>query len=480
MPERERIAALDLLRGFAILGIFCVNIQFFARPISDYFGPIGGDAATSGEVIAWTAIKALCEYKFITLFSFLFGIGLTVQLARAKAAGGGFVAMYLRRLLVLAAFGLVHAIGFWYGDILFMYACFGLILLALSGVSARAQLITGACLIVAVAVVTLAFGAMQVVASSMFQPTPAPALVEQPANAAPAADVAAASDETPGRATDTAASPPDAAPPVADPAPPPPISDAELLRTSPLEAPARVLLGDPESVFGERWRNLEIQAYREGPLASAVAMRVVSFGMMLASAAFSFGWRILGVFLIGAGLMKLDFFSSARRRWHLTMLVVGLPVGLLLEFPAATLLRGSMPGTTWTWLLGEQMHYVGSLFLCAGFAGGITLLASRRSLTMLERGVAAVGRMALTNYLLQTLIATFTMYWWGLDRFDSFSRPQMLAFVVGVYALQIVLSMGWLAVFRMGPMEWLWRSLTYLRPQSILRRRELPGPKPVS
>jgi uncharacterized protein len=481
VPERERIAALDVLRGVAILGIFCVNIQFFSRPFGDIFGPIGGDAAAAGEVAAWTFIKVFCEYKFISLFSLLFGMGMAVQLVRARQAGGGFVPMYLRRLFVLAIFGLVHALGFWYGDILFMYACFGLVLLMLSGVSARAQLITGICLVAAVLVVSVVFGSIQVVASSVFTPASQTVAVAGPDDTAPVAEIQMTTAEPPAGdsshdADETTAPSDDATPDGEGADAEPPMTDAELLRTSPLEAPARVLMGDPESVFGERWRNLEVQAYGEGPFASAVAMRLVSFVMILASAVFSFGWRILGIFLIGAGLMQLGFFTAARRRWHVGMLMAGLLVGLPMEFAATAMLRGTVPGRSWGWLLGEQMHYVGSFLLFLGYVGGITLIASRGRLSLLERGVASVGRMALTNYLLQTVVTTFVMYWWGLALFDTFDRPRMLLFVAGVYAGQIVLSAAWLSVFRMGPMEWLWRSLTYLRPQPILRPRTEGAP----
>ena len=127
VKERERIVALDVLRGFALLGIFMVNMQFFAMPFGELISPDFYDGASIGDVLAWGFVKAFFEYKFISLFSLLFGAGLIIQMTRAEARGRRFVPLYLRRLLVLAVIGLVHGFGLWYGDILFVYACAGLV-----------------------------------------------------------------------------------------------------------------------------------------------------------------------------------------------------------------------------------------------------------------------------------------------------------------------------------------------------------------
>ena len=127
--EGERIVTLDVLRGFALFGIFMVNMQFFALPFSDIFAPRAFDGGPASERLAWGLVKLLFEYKFISLFSLLFGVGLVVQMTRAEARGHSFVPVFLRRLAVLALIGLVHGILLWYGDILFFYGCVGTILL---------------------------------------------------------------------------------------------------------------------------------------------------------------------------------------------------------------------------------------------------------------------------------------------------------------------------------------------------------------
>ena len=140
VQESERIEALDVLRGFALLGIFMVNIQFFSLPFMEGVGQLTLVGAAQGEVWGWAFIRTFCELKFVSLFSLLFGMGLVVQMTRAKTKGKAFGLYYLRRTIVLAIFGLSHALLLWYGDILFLYACLSLLLFALCRLSAKTLL----------------------------------------------------------------------------------------------------------------------------------------------------------------------------------------------------------------------------------------------------------------------------------------------------------------------------------------------------
>ncbi len=114
VQESERIEALDVLRGFALLGIFMVNIQFFSLPLMEGVGQLTLVGAPQGEVWGWAFIRTFCELKFVSLFSLLFGMGLVVQMTRAKTKGKAFGLYYLRRTIVLAIFGLSHALLLWY------------------------------------------------------------------------------------------------------------------------------------------------------------------------------------------------------------------------------------------------------------------------------------------------------------------------------------------------------------------------------
>ena len=133
------------------------------------------------------------------------------------------------------------------------------------------------------------------------------------------------------------------------------------------------------------------------------------------------------------------------------------------------LVHGGEFGASWQWLVGEASRYYSSALLSFGYVGAITLIVHAGILRPATSALAFVGRMALTNYLMQTVIATGIMYWWGLGQFGTWSGPAMIGLVLGIYASQIVFSAIWLRLFRMGPLEWLWRSLTYLRALPISR-----------
>jgi Predicted membrane protein len=118
-------------------------------------------------------------------------------------------------------------------------------------------------------------------------------------------------------------------------------------------------------------------------------------------------------------------------------------------------------------LFWRQFNYWGSLLVAGGYVGLVTLYARRRSNGPITRAFAAVGRTAFTNYLLQTVVATTVFYGHGLGLFGSVSRVEALGFVAAVWIVQILLSVVWLRAFRFGPVEWLWRTLTYGHRQPL-------------
>jgi uncharacterized protein len=173
------------------------------------------------------------------------------------------------------------------------------------------------------------------------------------------------------------------------------------------------------------------------------------------------------MFLLGAALMKFDFFSRRRRAWHWWMCGLGLSVGLAGEALAAWLL--SHAGTTITWgvAMADPIHQASSLALCLGYVGAFTLLADVGALRWLMAMFAAVGRMALTNYLMQTFICTTIFYGHGFGYFGEVSRGGQILIVFAVWAALIAFSLFWMRRFRFGPFEWLWRTLSYMKIQPM-------------
>ena len=142
----QRIEALDVVRGFALCGIFLMNIEFFNRPFASFNEGMPRGLAGADWLASWF-IAYFVQGKFWTIFSMLFGMGFAVMLVRAERAGRPFVPVYLRRIVALAVFGAAHFLFLWHGDILFSYAVGALALLIVLYGRARPILIGCAVLI---------------------------------------------------------------------------------------------------------------------------------------------------------------------------------------------------------------------------------------------------------------------------------------------------------------------------------------------
>lgn len=452
--EPERIHALDVLRGFAIFGIFMVNIAFFSMPLAKLIDPSLLADATAGDQVAHAVMRTLFEYKFVSLFSMLFGIGLIVQMQRAEKRNRPFVGLYLRRIFILMVLGLAHAFLLWYGDILFIYSLVALIAMWCRRLAPRVMLALSAG---ALAMSVLAIAGVTVI-SVVQQQRATEATQDQTSEPI---EVTESSDDDVENVVveETMDQAPQAEP-----------ADPWARYQAVLEANGWQP-GDPA------WIELDVMAYKEGPMMITLVHRTMTFLIMLVILAITgFGFRVLGMFLLGMALMKLDFFSAQRRRWHWAFCILGLTIGLAGEFFLVWSYHHSNYQVGWLQGGAEVFHNISSLALCLGYVGTITLIVRSGVLKWLTYAFSCVGRTALTNYLLQTIVATYIMYWWGLGLFNDVSRPQQLAMVVGIYAAQLVLSVIYLRVFRIGPFEWLWRSLTYLKFQPILRQKESTPP----
>ena len=450
----ERIHALDVLRGFAIFGIFMVNIAFFAMPFATLADPTALVDAPAGEKIAHGIVRGLFELKFVSLFSMLFGIGLIVQMRRADQRRQPFVPLYLRRVFVLMGFGFIHAFGLWYGDILLIYSFVALAVMWLRGLAARWLVLIAAGAMGLSFLLAAGFAALGVLGAQVSgsQDT----AVSQPPAAQVAADMTGQDGEA--QSESPLVVEPDAS------------SEHESESADPWDRFGALLKESKWQPGDPAWAQLDIMAYKEGPMGVTLVMRAFSYAFIAVIVILSgFGFRIAAMFLLGMALMKLNFFDRSRRRIHAVFAAAGLLIGLSGESFLVAAYHATEYQINWTTGLAEFVHNVSSLALCLGYVGAITLIVNAGLLKWLTYAMSCVGRTALSNYLLQTIVATYIMYWWGLGLFNEFTRPQQLLLVVSVYAAQLVLSVLYLRVFRIGPFEWLWRSLTYWKTQPIIR-----------
>jgi len=185
-----------------------------------------------------------------------------------------------------------------------------------------------------------------------------------------------------------------------------------------------------------------------------------------------FLWQMMGLMLIGMALFKLGALSAARSRTFYRVLAsVGFGAGMLLN--ALGLWRSV--ATKWDLLdfalVSQQLHYWGNLLVALGWVGLVMLLCQRGWQLGLT---AAVGRMALTNYLLQTVICTTIFYGHGLGLFGSVDRAGQFAIVLAVWAFELLASSAWLRYFAVGPVEWLLRWVVHGRRPSFLHSSTAP------
>jgi uncharacterized protein len=181
------------------------------------------------------------------------------------------------------------------------------------------------------------------------------------------------------------------------------------------------------------------------------------------------GWSVaMGRMLIGMGLMKLGVFSAMRsRRFYLWMVAIGYGIGLpLIAFDGWELIRHRF-STSYEMHGGVLYNYFGGLVVALGHVGMLMLIVQSGVLASLTRRLAAVGRMALSNYLTHSIVCTTLFYGYGFGLFGDINRTGLAAIVLIIWVTQLLLSPIWLRHFRFGPAEWLWRSLTYWKLQPM-------------
>lgn len=390
-PHTERLVHLDVLRGFALLGILLVNFAWFSRPILEMMlGPLppgeGVDAAAA------VAVQVLAEGKFYALFSMLFGAGFALMFERARHAGGPFNRLFLRRLGLLFVFGLLHGLFIWSGDILLVYSLVGFLLwLLFSRAKSGLLLIFAGLLMFIPSLLVLAFAGMLELARF---------------------------DQDLHQEITTAIS-----------------EDAEQLQQ-------RI----------ERGRAI----YVEGSFAEAVGQRARELWSLLSMPLF---WvpPIIAYFLIGTALMRSGRLKQPddHPRFYARLIQLGLVPGLVFS-------------ALGVWLMHSGNIYMPDFRLAAAsfFMQGGAVLLSLAWLALVVRYyralefLAPAGRMALTLYLMQSVFWTLVFYGYGLGLPAPGAAMQVML-ALGFFALQVVFAHLWLARFRYGPMEWVWRSLTY-------------------
>lgn len=401
----QRVSVIDSLRGFAIFGILVVNVLYF---FGSWYTPAIREGAPAVDTVIKFITNTFFVSKFFTLFSFLFGLGMYIQMSRAQAKGARFLPVYLRRLVILALFGLAHAIFLWVGDILLLYAILGLVTVLIFRNRKPRTLLVWAIIFVMlpIAFITLSTGMI------------------------------------------------------------------ELARSAPPETGAYAQV---EAGFAEQREFLSdrvdrgTRIYGSGSYGEVTRWRAEEFFFLLFSSNLFMAPTVLAMFLLGLRAGKEGSFTDIagnvprfRRflRW-------GLPAGLLLNlvvgFSGFDLNTLGTTLLTWRDVFLVTSLGLGSVLLSLSYVTGITLLSRTAGGARALAPLAPVGRMALSNYIMHSIVMSTLAYGYGAGLYERIDLWVGFLLAVLLYLLQIPLSGWWFRRFRFGPLEWLWRVLTYGR-----------------
>ncbi|MET0464711.1 MAG: DUF418 domain-containing protein [Chitinophagaceae bacterium] len=410
VATKDREQFMDVLRGIAILGIFIANLNGFSWYAENPANTGPWLLPEQDHTMAFLH-HMFIEGKFYSIFSLLFGWGIALQLKRAADKGIDAVPLVRRRLVFMLLLGAIHLM-IWPGDIVFFYALLGFILLRMRKLSNKALIITGTALIL----LPIALYA---------------AKAHWPVLNAPAGLM--------------------------------------------YETGGKVMYAiSGESLNSDR----DFATYlKKASWSEALQANTAGFF-------FRYGYlffvsripKVLGIFLIGYALGRSGFYNRIRQ--HKQFLYIIIAAGLVIGLPANYLLAHYMSyNMADYWQLNTKGLYqtvayaFGVAPLALAYVAVLMLLFQRKRVAKLMSVVAPVGKMAFSNYLLQTIIGSVVFLGAGFNYIGEVGPVYYTIFGVLVFIGQIIISHLWLRYFNYGPVEYLWRSATYKKWQKM---RKIP------
>ena len=368
-----------------MFGVLLVNVFGYNSSFFDF----SGFYKTFNDPLNTQVFNLVIGYgadKFIFVFSFLFGIGFSIMHLKYQSDENYFFRLYLRRMLALMLFGVIHIVFFWAGDILFSYSLMGIILLVTRKLRS--------CVLLFLSVFLYFFPIIYIAIQSVN-----------------------------------------------------PVLPSALDSVSDLKMP------------------YIIDVYSGGSYFKILSLRLHEFFAFRNINLIYYAPKVLALFIAGNLFYKHDFLkkinSSVRNGLvlFLVLIIAGVSLNIFTDSIVASLSGlGENPFATAIYMLVFEMA---NIFLGFSYILLVLILTQLQHFDTILQPLKYVGRMALSNYLMQSLIFTTLMYSYGFARFGSFQPWQLVIMAVVVFVLQVVISRAYLQKFRFGPMEWLWRKLTY-------------------
>tara|TARA_B100001094_G_scaffold16403_1_gene14143 strand:+ start:1792 stop:3111 length:1320 start_codon:yes stop_codon:yes gene_type:complete len=415
--QKQRIRSIDTLRGVALLGILLLNIIAFSGPLATYFDPSAGERVAGLDLAVAMFVDIWAEGAFRAIFSMLFGAGLLVFFAKPGIADSAIKSLYYRRTWLLVGFGLVNSyLLLWAGDILYAYGVTGLVLYFFRNLSAKRLALCS----------TVLFLLLGLIHTANYFST---RLVYEEYQA-----VISLTDEME-------------------------LSERQIQSLENWDYYLQQQLAAPEQIAMET--EIRKQGYLENFIFTAEINIVFQTVIFLVN---SF-WDAAAMMLLGMAFMKWNIFDASRDvSFYIRMMVLGFGVGLTVNsWEMVVYVSG---GFEPFWSAAARPTYdIGRLGMAIGYIGSVMLICKLEILSRIRHALACVGQMALTNYLAQSIICNIIFLGFGFGMFGQLQRAEIYYVVFGVWIFQLMFSAFWLRSYRYGPVEWLWRSLTYKKAQ---------------
>lgn len=375
--KKARIETMDLLRGISLLGILLVNILAFNYPMQ--YVSLPDYLTIPSDLHAEKMLTIFIQGSFYPIFAWLFGYGLQMQMLKAQSLGQNFMSIGSRRLSVLLLFGLIHAFGIWYGDILLTYAVMGFIVLLLLKLKPWIQLV--------ISLVLFTFFNILILWGTWLL------------------SLKGASNEE-----------------YAD------------------------ITGVKESIL----------AYGEGSWLDAFIQRLADLSSQLSPIMWiSALFTILPFMLAGAAASQWRLIERAKELkvlWF-TLATVCLIQGIWLKFQMYNENLGEF---------GDSLGYMlGGPILAIGYTSLVVIVAMIPYVLKITKPLISVGRMSMTTYLMQSVIQSLLFYGFGLGLYGKLSIENLVLIAFLIFIFQMAFAWIWLSFFKQGPVEMLWKRLTY-------------------
>jgi len=422
LKSSDRILSLDIMRGVVLLGILIMNINGMGLA-GAYGDPTVSGGATGWNLSTWIAANFAFEGTMRALFSLLFGVGMFIFMDRLEKKGAGIQAanIYFRRLMWLLVFGLIHGyLLLWTGEILYQYALMGFLVFSFRNLSPIK--------LTFIAVVLFSIGALWNYADYR-------------------KDIKF-------------------------------IEDVALTETYKLEG--KTLSRDLQEV-AVKWENMEWERSPEGIAEYNTNMRkgyldVVAF---LAPENQHYDenwpyrydlWDVLSMMLLGIALFKWKILSAEKSyKFYAIMAALGYLIGFTVNYHEIH----SIMEENFSFLSFSKANItydLGRVPVAIGHVGTIMLFCKLPLLKWLKGSLAAVGKMALTNYVMHSVFAMFIFTGAGFGLFGTFERFELLYILIGIWIFQLIASPIWLKYYQYGPLEWIWRNLSYLKMHPLKKK----------